>query len=1441
MKKFKNINAKAQRRKGAEGEDTSLPRAFAPMPPDRGRLCVKSARSRSAVALVITLIMLAVITFMAVTFLLISHSERNQVSTTTDQNIAGLAADTGLERAKMAILANMLAFTNANSFGVLVSTAYVRSVGFDNHMPAYITATNVNYSYPDGTPLAKNDALQNLANMVYDPPVPVCIVTNKNGANENRLWLDLDRNGMFDRANWPVTGPNGEWYLVDGTPKLPPFQSNIVYITNIVSDPQWVGIWEKSGFPPGLNQLPQRSQFPQYFQTNRAIARFAFLTVPVSDTLDINYLFNQAKPQLGPAQNGYQRDQGVGTWEANLAAFLVDLNTNMWPITNNPSGYQPYQYFTDPTVQSQGAAFYDATAILRYRYSNDFNNLSTVFQMFGNTGAMAFTADGIDGYTGGPLMTNNAPPPEKDNPARPWSGSDNPQHYFTLQELFDPNKTSGGAAAPNNFPSRLAQAGSSVTNSYDRSTFYRLMSQLGTDSAPDPADKMNLNYDNLVQANAQGIRSATNFIPWRPVDFFTNAAIRLLMNAGYTVGSTNPGRFVFPNLLVNRSGTNNIQIMIYPTNLYTPAVHRWFQLAANIYDATVDRSVGPTNLNGPPVPSFPTVFKPLFTKNGSSVFLTGFEEVTNNVDELDPAFITTRDLRDPKDILAISTQYPNSDMIYGIPAVLGAAKGLPTFNEFVNETKLVIARKLLFTRPTIGGPITTNQLYRLYLTNAFRLTGWNSYSNAYPHQLRIIADPQLTGTITNEAGQIVPLQLRSWPIPMAISRIPSTPHPDFLLSTAPNGGYWPPWDHLNPGLTNSFVVPFPYPFNRTNFWPESWWDGAGPGDAFHDLSPQLANGNKFAAPLWWFKLDLRVKFVVIDATQKRILDYVNLDDTIGPFDIFTLMRTNTLDRQLKESRPDFDQPYGKLWSTNRYNTSDPSTPGTAADPTFGIMNQIWLSLNGSTNLTGDPSVAMRQTDVLWPNRAHVEAFRHFLAPKMGRLFTHDTFPTNIFADVTNIESIPVIASVDILPKYQINDPQVHYTVGDLSGNPGDLTVYTAHDGAAVSNLLLSADGVLSERYSPWGGHPTAQSSSTNKWNLAVKDSVALPPVGRSQARSDDWDFPKNKLASIGWLGRVHRGTPWQTVNLKAVNLNPYDTNALAGWSVWTGNQQWMTNFGQIDASLVPLRTNDLSGYTNDALLTATLLTDPSILDVFSTAINNNASQGKMSVNQDGLAAWSAILSGLIVNTNSIGDSWGVIEPAGVNDGGDPTNNTWSPLKQIVDGIWGINWTRTNHPNFKGSFKKLGDVLSVPALTYWNLLQPRSPYLGVGDPAQGGPDTGLPPELRITWNQMTNISDEVYERIPQQILGLLKGPENPRFVIYSYGQALKPADRSIVSSGPFFGMVTNYQITAEVATRAVVRIEGSPDPAVNPTNFPGQPQKWYPPRVIVEKFNVLPPD
>ncbi len=94
---------------------------------------------------------------------------------------------------------------------------------------------------------------------------------------------------------------------------------------------------------------------------------------------------------------------------------------------------------------------------------------------------------------------------------------------------------------------------------------------------------------------------------------------------------------------------------------------------------------------------------------------------------------------------------------------------------------------------------------------------------------------------------------------------------------------------------------------------------------------------------------------------------------------------------------------------------------------------------------------------------------------------------------------------------------------------------------------------------------------------------------------------------------------------------------------------------------------------------------------------------------------------------------------------------------------------------------------------------------------------------------------MYEWLPQQTLSLLRVTSEPRYVIYSYGQTLKPAPNSVVTGGgtAYFGMVTNYQVVAETATRAVVRLT----PVVTTGAYGFQTNYT----LKIEQFNVLPPE
>ncbi len=82
------------------------------------------------------------------------------------------------------------------------------------------------------------------------------------------------------------------------------------------------------------------------------------------------------------------------------------------------------------------------------------------------------------------------------------------------------------------------------------------------------------------------------------------------------------------------------------------------------------------------------------------------------------------------------------------------------------------------------------------------------------------------------------------------------------------------------------------------------------------------------------------------------------------------------------------------------------------------------------------------------------------------------------------------------------------------------------------------------------------------------------------------------------------------------------------------------------------------------------------------------------------------------------------------------------------------------------------------------------------------------------------------------MGLVRGSSTPRYVIYGYGQALRPAgQRARKQRWGNFGLVTNYQVVAESAVRAVVSVHAQlntsgPYPVTNYTTR-------------VESYNVLP--
>ena len=159
---------------------------------------------------------------------------------------------------------------------------------------------------------------------------------------------------------------------------------------------------------------------------------------------------------------------------------------------------------------------------------------------------------------------------------------------------------------------------------------------------------MNFNYDNL-DPYTNVTAAATNFIPWQPLAFFTNAADRLLRaytaewrngnptNFAATFYGVNPTDYISLITMTNPAsypafGITNIPVWVSNQFVYSPAVNRLLQLAANMYDATTNNlgAFNGVNVNSN---NYPSVFRPLFSRDanpsgmGTNVFISGFTNV----------------------------------------------------------------------------------------------------------------------------------------------------------------------------------------------------------------------------------------------------------------------------------------------------------------------------------------------------------------------------------------------------------------------------------------------------------------------------------------------------------------------------------------------------------------------------------------------------------------------------------------------------------------------------------------------------------------------------------------------------------------------------------------------------------------------------------------------
>lgn len=392
--------------------------------------------------------------------------------------------------------------------------------------------------------------------------------------------------------------------------------------------------------------------------------------------------------------------------------------------------------------------------------------------------------------------------------------------------------------------------------------------------------------------------------------------------------------------------------------------------------------------------------------------------------------------------------------------------------------------------------------------------------------------------------------------------------------------------------------------------------------------------------------------------------------------------------------------------------------------------------------------------------------------------------------------------------WQVNDPLVNSWSRDLvqtNYNPrGSLKTSPA---PVPPNISQS-----NPTYSPWMG---------NAQEIGFKD------VGVSAASL--WNFPVGPLGNLGQIGQVHRGTPWQSVYFKS----------------FPSGVAW------------PFSPD--SHPTNDWRLA----------DLFT--VTSTANQSLLSVNQTNDTAWAAVLAPISLATppedrlNAGTHSYvRFMIPAPYLPGGHARTlyfrqdnlppfaagrNVYNGPGGCVNTVSGgpVNYT-LNHfnpqyptyppptynrvdvaTNFTATGQVLANVNLVKTLTD-GINAHRTATLTNAPFASAGRLLGTP---ELTWNFPSAFTanwsgDADLERVPAQILSLLKADDEPAVVVYAWGQSLKPEEKSVTTSGANVGLVGNYVVSGQVGTRTIFRVKYSP-----PAN-PGQP-----PRMVVESFKALP--
>lgn len=734
-------------------------------------------------------------------------------------------------------------------------------------------------------------------------------------------------------------------------------------------------------------------------------------------------------------------------------------------------------------------------------------------------------------------------------------------------------------------------------------------------------------------------------------------------------------------------------ITVYPFNQYTPVVHRLVQVAANLHETAGNsrewvtnrtygvgdmvrrqgryyRSTAANNLGQDPVtaalvwtsddPGLPHIFRPVFRYNHAfnSIYISEWLEVTNaswssNVTYLDASVLTDRLVLSNATANPSVGNTPYDFTLKGFPLIVGMkgptrntssanqeliGGGIPNFNEVSFKTLMSLSRKLRFTKTNRNSirPSFVDTMFVLGLRTGIGAEAWNpSRFFSYPRGLRIHVTNHMSIRIENN--------------PTSPPLYADTVTFSDVREIAPNS--WAPaagaveWNAVSPWSHPSFqtllgeynvVIP------ESIYYPPAYSNSPGVGPS-GSILPVSSGTNVFLGANVFAALDLKLvisnwfTYVAIDTNYNRVVDYVNLTNLTGEID---------LGRLLKETGP-FSVMGGRV---GRYFQTNLVTGAILTDPMpEGIHNQIYTSLNRNYQTNAD--WRLFAPTVVNPG-ASITQFRRFVGLEAAPF---GNVATQMFAPF----SPTILLEQDL--SFEVNDPLVHHLTYQLVSSTrqnqstnvdlvsGSLMPIDLDDPQLLRNVfgLPGSIGSLNVNYRPWGGNPGkfwGLSGMREHFNMGLKDPAIF--------FADDWGFPERKFDSIGWAGRVHRGTPWQSIYLKSRVASPSE------WSDWEGDPG--------------------THATNDWKL----------FDRLNAHLGPDPGQGRVGINETNLADWSAVLGDLNFVYNPKPHEAFQLAPELLATNLSPSSDV---IRRIHDGILLSRRERTN-------FTRLGEILSVPELS-----------------------------------------------------------------------------------------------------------------------------------------------